>query len=716
MGWGLWKEHYELPTHGDDWIVEGQIASLPEYQHGRVRFEFIVHNMTSLSVPQQNPTVNKLRVSWYKMPLGTELLPGQRWRFVMRVFTPHSFINPGGFDYERWMFEKGIQGAGYVRGEASLLAPATGYFFTRLRMSIRNQIESLDTSTESKAIISALMIGDRSHLSDDVWQVFFRNGISHLIAISGLHITLVGGLMFLLALSFFYFFSRISSTRVAAFFSLGAIWFYAFCVGFSLPTQRATVMISVIFITTIFLRQPQLLFSYVLALASVLFMHPLAGFNNGFYFSFVAAAIILLAGRYLFVNRYFTTPYMRMRHYLIRFVLLQILLVISLTPFSALFFHAFSLLGLVVNLIAIPITTFILMPWILATWVFIFLIPPLGQISLNLLAYVMHILYQPLERLAMSDWALIQLTQPTIFLIICAVLGLIFVIVQPRPSFYILGGICFLPLFFAPSTAPAPGSAHITFLDVGQGLAIHIRTATRNLLYDVGPRYSRNFDASDIIIPYLHSYGITRLDRIIVSHRDTDHAGGLDGLLKDMEIESLMLNFPSSLTQEYEKTKCITGMRWVWDGVQFEIIHPDATYPISDKRRNNNSCVLLMSIGDERLLLSGDIEEDIEEQLLDRFDNLKASILQVPHHGSSSSSGLNWVKFVQPDYAVFSAGYNNPFSHPRPEIFDRYEDSERLITWQTGSAHFEMNAHTTVYRGGWRYKIKRYWHRDFDIY
>ena len=716
VGWGLWQEPYELSSHREDWTVEGRIASLPTYQGNRVRFVLAVDDM--ISVQGKPSTVKKLRISWYDFPAETRLIPGQRWRFFIRAFQPHSFINPGGFDYERWMMEEGIQGSGYVRGEASLLAPPRGYFFTRLRLFIRHQIDELDASVESKAIINALMTGDRSYLSDDIRQVLFRTGLSHLIAISGLHVTLIGGLIFFLSLALLNLlpFFRPSPRRLASCFALAVVWFYAFSVGFSIPTQRATLMLSILFVCNIFMHRSQLLFSYALALASVLLVHPLAGFGGGFYLSFAAVAVILLAGRYLFSRRSFLTPAAKVRHYFISLFLLQGVILLCLTPFSVFFFHAFSPLGFFVNLIAIPVTSFLLMPWILATWLFLFAFPKFGRASLDLLTDVVDMLYQPLGRLAAEDWALIQLAQPSLPLMLCVLIGIGIFILQPRPSFSLLGMLFFAPLFFPPSTAPPVGSVQVSFLDVGQGLAVHLRTAAHNLFYDVGPRYSSSFDASDITIPYLHSQGIKKLDRIIISHSDTDHSGGLRGLLQQTDVESLMLNFRRPFMNEYEKIKCTAGTQWQWDDILFQVLHPTADYLLNSKDRNNNSCVLLVSAGEKKLLLTGDIKKEVENQLLRRFGELKISVLQVPHHGSSSSSDLAWIKSLRPDYAVFSAGYGNTFSHPTQEVFNRYVDTERLVTWKTGYTRFEMNAHGTLYKGGRRYKAKRYWYKDIVLH
>ena len=710
MGWGLWHNQYELPWR--DMVVTGRIASLPQFTDNRVRFEFAVNTLAALHSPElERPSqVRKLRISWYGFPKDARILPGQKWRFKIRAFRPHSFINPNGFDYEGWMFQRGIQGNGYVRGEAALLESPRGYLFSRLRLTVRQKIDELNASSTAKSIITALMIGDRSHFTDETWQVLFRTGTSHLIAISGLHISLVGGLIFWLI---FLFLKRISLFQIpplaaSACITLFCIWIYAFSVGLSLPTQRAAIMLSIFLFSLIFMRRPDLLLSYVIALAAVLLGQPLSGFNGGFYLSFAAVAVVLLSSRHFF-NQYSEDAKGKFFHYCKQLILLQFILVLCLAPWTLLFFNAFSPLGLLINLAAIPLTSFILMPWILGTWLLLFSIPSLGQHSLQLLAEVMDLLSLLLRKAAALDWAIVHLPQPHLLLIILAVIGSAVWLFQPRPYFYFLGLLFFAPVFFSPSSAPSEGTVRITFLDVGQGLAVHLRTTHHNLLYDAGPRYSAGFDAgSDIIAPYLHSYGLTRLDRIIISHYDMDHRGGLEGLLQHIKADELMFNFKFSDGRKRKTIPCSAIQQWMWDGVSFQVLHPATDYV--GQNRNNKSCVILVTTGDNKLLLTGDIEMEVEKLLHNK--KLRVNILQVPHHGSASSSHPQWIESLDPDYAVFSAGYGNPFSHPATEVMERYINlgSIPLVSWQTGAIEFDMNAEKVVYTGGERLHNKRYWH------
>jgi len=706
VGWGLWHTQDRLVNA--EMLVVGQVTDLPKSSAERVRFDLVVDRVISSS-PSQSGRIKKLRITWYDSEVKVK--PGQTWRLKIKAFRPHSFLNPNGFDYEGWMMQKGIQGNAYVR-EGTLLEPAKGHLFSRLRLMVSNRIMALKVSQESRSIISALMIGDRNYLSDETWQLLFRTGISHLIAISGLHLTLVAGTIYLLAFFVFSRFSLLPPRQAAAWLTLFFGWFYALSVGFSLPTQRAALMMSCFLIAVIFVRRPNLLLSYVIALALVLAVQPLAGFSGGFYLSFAAVAIVLLAGRRLFSR---LEGKASVFHYAKQLIRLQLLLVLCLTPFSAFFFNAISILGLAVNLIAIPITSFILMPWILITWVLLFVFPSLGSWSLLFLGELIEYIYSFLAYLASYDWAIVYLARPKLLLIPLALVGAALWLLQPRLSFYLLGALFFAPIFFFPTQKIEEGNLRILFLDVGQGLAVHLQTANHNILFDAGPRYSVTFDAgSDIIAPYFHSYGLTKLDRIIISHNDKDHGGGLKGLLEHIKVNQLMLNFNplDNPVKEQERVSCLTGQSWQWDGVTFQVLHPAVDY--TSRKKNNRSCVILVTTGNNRLLLTGDIEKEVEKILVKLYD-MKVNILQVPHHGSSSSSHLKWVEETNPDYAIFSAGYRNPFSHPNMKVVQRYEKggSRSLISWQQGAIEFEMNDEEVVYRGNERARRKRYWHHNY---
>lgn len=704
VGWGLWQQQYQL-TNGN-LVVTGQVTGLPQLTAERVRFDLTVDRVLS-SDPPQSHRIRKLRISWYEPT--AEMIPGQEWRFAVRAFRPHSFLNPNGFDYEGWMMQKGIQGNAYVRGEAVLLAPPRGHWFARLRLTVRDKVMALEVSDEAKSIISALMIGDRSHLNDETWQLLFRAGISHLIAISGLHLTLVAGFVYMIAFFLLSCLLPFSPRVTAAWLTLLFGWLYALSVGLSLPTQRAALMLSVFLLAIVFTRRPNLLLSYVIALALVLTVQPLAGFNGGFYLSFAAVAIVLLAGRSLF-SHFEEGLVKKVLRYGGQLVGLQLLLVLCLAPFSAFFFNAVSILGLAINLIAIPVTSFILMPWILITWGLLFV--SLGSLSLSLLGELMEAIYLFLASVTAYDWALIYLARPSPWFILLALVGVSLWLFQPRPTFYLLGVLFFAPIFFAPLQSPPEGTVRAVFLDVGQGLAVHLQTARHNMLFDAGPRYSAAFDAgSDIIAPYFHSYGLSRLDRIIISHNDRDHGGGLMGLMRRIKVDQLMLNFNTATSKEQERIPCLADQAWQWDQVSFRVLHPSADY--TSRKRNNRSCIILVTTGNNRLLLTGDIEKEVEKMLIEKYD-MKVNILQVPHHGSSSSSHSDWVREVDPDYAIFSAGYRNPFSHPASTVVKRYEDggSLPLVSWRHGAMEFEMNAEEVIYKGGERQRRKRYWHHS----
>jgi competence protein ComEC len=243
--------------------------------------------------------------------------------------------------------------------------------------------------------------------------------------------------------------------------------------------------------------------------------------------------------------------------------------------------------------------------------------------------------------------------------------------VPSRPA----GVALMLPAFALVPPAPAPGEAWITTLDVGQGLAVVVRTATRTLLYDAGPAYGPEADSGGrVVVPLLRGAGIERLDMMVLSHEDTDHLGGALTVLETFEVRALASSLPPAHALNAlvpEAARCAAGARWDWDGVRFEFLHPPPGWEVA--RRNNQSCVLRVQTAGGSMLLTGDIERLAEGNLLGKA--LKADVLLVPHHGSRTSSSEAFIEAVAPRWAVVTAGYRNRFGHPTREVLARYEQA-----------------------------------------
>jgi len=242
--------------------------------------------------------------------------------------------------------------------------------------------------------------------------------------------------------------------------------------------------------------------------------------------------------------------------------------------------------------------------------------------------------------------------------------------------------------------SPAPGEAWITTLDVGQGLAVLVRTANRTLVYDAGPTYGTEADSGGrVVLPALRGEGIGRLDELVLSHEDADHIGGAQTLLESIEVDALVSSLPRAhplLGLAAHASPCAAGAAWDWDGVRFEMLSPPAA--AKAVRRNDLSCVLRVASAGGAILLTGDIERAAEGMLLETASSLRSNVLLVPHHGSRTSSTAAFIAAVAPQWGIVPAGYRNRFGHPNGEVVGRYAGAgvRLLRTDLDGAVHVRL--------------------------
>ncbi len=543
-----------------------------------------------------------------------------------------------------------------------------------------------------------------------------RTGTNHLIAISGLHIGFVALCGFtlgsLLGRPLNLMFYRVPSAWAGHGLALVLALAYSALAGFSLPTQRALVMVAAVQLALLGRRHVRPSDLLILALATVLLLDPLAGFDLGFWLSFAAVAVLLLA----FVGR---TPSRQPRPgaSLIRsqwVVFLGLLIPLVLLTQGA------TLLAPLANMLAIPLVTFAVVPWLLFAAALAGVWPGLSGLLLRLADWGLTALEFWLVTLDELAGEALQfqphLDWPGLVLASLAVLILLLPVGLPGRW---LGYPALALAFCLPGERPPP--LRLTFLDVGQGLAVVVQTPRHSLVYDTGPRYSDRMDAGGAIVaPYLRRRGVSELDAVVVSHGDNDHAGGLKGLLTAIPATRLWLGEPSRLDSgaslpeslaALEPRDCHENRSWRWDGVRFSLLF--AGQP-AEANSNNHSCVLLIEYAGQRLLLAGDIEREVEWRLIGRERVPEAlTLLQVPHHGSVSSSTPVWVERVRPEWAVVSAGYENHLGHPHPDVEARYREqgSELLHTGELGALEFWWDEDGVMSRRSYREYQKRYWYQ-----
>ena len=703
----VWALEQILPEaiEGKDVQLQGYIANIPSQKDRLWQFEFDIEQASlagkSIRIPR------RIRLNNY----GSEPVfhAGDKWRLTVRLKRPHGFMNPGGFDYEQWLFAQGIRATGYVRdrSEMRLLSQHRhDYPLQRLREAIHGRLQSILPEHPLLGVVAALTIGHRDDISQQQWQIFRQTGTNHLVAISGLHIGMVAGLVFFVVQWAWARLGRLplylAAPRAAALAALATAAFYAALAGWSLPTQRALIMVAVVMLAVVYKRHVLPSYGLALALLLVLVHDPLAVLSPGFWLSFGAVGLIFLGmqGRRNGVRWW--DQWFRV----------QWLVGLGLAPLLIFFFQQASLVSPVANLFAVPLVSLVVVPLLLIGVLVSGLSLLVGQGFIQLGALLLGYLTDLLAWLGQLDVATWNSTVPDNGLLLISIAAMLIILFGPLRSSRWLGLVCLLPLVFALPKRPLQGEVFFTLLDVGQGLAAVIQTARHTLVFDTGPRFSADFDTGQaVLIPFLRQQRLQAVDTLIVSHGDNDHIGGVASLLAGLPVHRVLSSAPQLLASGQGQA-CQAGQSWQWDGVIFTLLHPQQTS--AGGKENNQSCVLSVRSHYAAVLLPGDIEREAEQSLITRFGNdLRADILVAPHHGSKTSSTAEFISAVQPRYVLFPVGYRNRYHFPYPKVVARYTESAVLgyDTASQGAIQFQLTADNPALQPVFsRQQAGRYWH------
>jgi len=691
---------------GRDIGLTGVVAELPQPGERSVRVRFDVEAVrTPLTrVP------GHISLTWYEEPGRPlpDLRPGQRWQLTVRLRRPHGTANPHGFDSEVWLLERNLRAVGYVRAEpaALLLDPFVSrprYWIERVRQAARDRILGVLGTTPSAGILVALAIGDQPAIAPTQWTVFTRTGVNHLMSISGLHITMVSGLVFATVAWCWRrvpaLVTRLAAHSAAASAGLLAALLYALLSGFGVPAQRTVFMLAVVAIALVMGRATSVTTVLATALFAVVAMDPWAMQSAGFWLSFGAVALILYVG----------AGRLARPNWLIEWGRVQWAITLGLVPLLLVLFKQVSLVSPIANAVAIPVVSLGVVPLTLLG-----LVLPVDAL-LKLAAWIMDLCYWLLHALSTLPEAVWEQAAPPAWALPVTLIGIAWLL-APRgfPARW-LGTLALLPLVGVHAARPAPGTFWLDVLDVGQGLAAVVRTSDHALVYDTGPAFSSDADSgSRIVVPYLRGEGVARLDGLIVSHDDSDHSGGTASLLQAVPVGWVASSLPADsplLALAPKQVRCFAGQRWEWDGVRFEMLHPEwAGYNVAATRDNDRSCVLRVVAAGGSVLLTADIERSAEAQVLDRAPaQLAANVLLVPHHGSATSSSDGFVAQVHPQIAIVPVGYRNRFGHPAADVLARYAALGASVyrTDRDGAVLMRFEGDVSVQ--SWRALRRRYW-------
>jgi competence protein ComEC len=700
LGYASLRLSDQLPaaTERRQALIEGTVLAIPQPIERGVRFDFGVSRTLE---PTAEHIPKRLRLSWYDAAAAPKA--GEIWRFRVSLRRPHGMLNPGGFDYEQWLFAQGIRAVGYVRNSADnrrLASGAEQVLSPRVwRQAVYDGLSATLAGSPVAGLIKALTMGADDDITPEQWEVLRRTGTAHLIAISGSHIGLIAAFAFFLTQ---WICTRLGMLRwppprIAAMAGFIAALLYSALADFAIPTQRAIIMIGIAMGAVILQRPLNAPHVLATAMLAVVLYDPLAVLSPGFWLSFGAVALIAFA-----LSARTATP--RGWRALLK---INWATAFGLTPFLLLFFGQVSLMSPVANLLAVPVLGTVLIPVCLAGALLLPIFPAAGAWLLNLAEHLLGWTWMALEWLSAWPWAQWTRAEPPFWTIPPALLGAL-LLLAPRgiPARW-LGLVLLVPALASRTEHPARGDFRLVLLDVGQGLAAVVETRHRILIFDTGAKLGPRFDMGGAVIePYLRRRGIGSIDTLVVSHGDNDHIGGARSLLKLFPIATTYTSVPEKLAG-FPTVSCREDQRWAWDGVEFEMLGPVA----NSVKENDNSCVLRVQGRHGSALLTGDIERAAEGLLAGRYGGrLKSDILVVPHHGSNTSSTRGFLDAVSPRYALIPAGYLNRFGFPHPAVVKRYEEinATMLNTAEAGAIGVTVGDGLRPER--YRSEHRRYWH------
>ncbi|WP_058474751.1 DNA internalization-related competence protein ComEC/Rec2 [Legionella quateirensis] len=644
-----WTHQWMTAPHGmpdkavlPDAVIVGTVASIPVTSSDKTKFNFKIERLNN------HPAQGLIQLTWYnKAPI---VHAGQLWQLSVKLKKPRNFLNPGSSNYVRTLSARHIFWTGYIRsGGNQLINENSTVNWLQLRERLGAALTRRAPDERTAGILEALTLNVTTHINQEDWELFRRTGTTHLFGISGEHIALISGFVFLILR---WLWSRsvrccllAPAISIASIGGFGIALLYSFMAGFEPPVQRALIGCFFYTLCCLGVQRYTIWQVWRYALFGVLCLEPHAVFMQGFYFSFLAVVCLLLT----------------QQRWGLRGVkgnlALQLSCLIGLMPLTLYWYSYGSINGFIANLVAIPLVGFLIVPLALITlaissfsWSVLLMHP---------LSWLVSLLFKMLiwtEHLAGINilWSLNSIVS-----VLSIMAALLVWTVLPVKPFKYLAIIWFLIPFFPYKEVIKQGEAIIRVLDVGQGLAVSIHTRDHVLLYDTGDQWFQGSDLGKmVVLPYLTDLGIKKIDKIVISHPDKDHRGGLKSIEAEIKVDQLIVNTPQFYHRGFN---CHNYPEWKWNGVHFRFfpIH------INSKDTNNNSCILQVSNSISSILLTGDIEKTGEDYLVRTYgDQLASDVLIVPHHGSKTSSSYRFLLETAPKYAIASLGFDNRFHFP----------------------------------------------------
>ncbi|MDH0664498.1 DNA internalization-related competence protein ComEC/Rec2 [Pseudomonas sp. GD03858] len=643
--WACWSAQQALDDRlaqaleGRTVWLEGTVAGLPARTEQGVRFELVHGESRRGQLPQ------RLQLSWFA---GPQLRPGERWRLAVNLRRPHGLLNPHGPDREVTLLARRIGATGTVKAGERLETVAAGW-----RDAIRQRLMRGDSEGRSAALV-ALVLGDGSGLAREDWQTLQATGTVHLLVISGQHIGLLAGLVYGVVAGLARLGGwprRLPWLPWASGLAMLAALGYGALAGFGVPVQRACLMLAVVLLWRLRFRHLGAWTPLLLAALGVLLVEPLASLLPGFWLSFSAVAVLVLCFSAR-LGAWRPWQAWSRAQWVIAVGLLPVLLALGLP---------ISLSAPLANLLAVPWLSLGVLPLALLGTALL-PVPGLGEGLLWLAGLSLDGLFGALAQIAEFQPAWVPEPLPVwAWMLVC--LGAVLVLLPRGVPLRAPGAVMLLALWVPREQVPL-GEVEVWQLDVGQGLAVLLRTRHHTLLYDAGPARGASDLGESVVLPTLRKLGVRHLDLMLISHGHADHAGGAAAVGRGVPVARVLAGEVAGLA---DASLCASGERWQWDGVDFELWHWPA-----GASSNERSCVLRVQAKGERLLLAGDMEAGAERAWLATTDDPRVDWLQAPHHGSRTSSSEAFIQAMAPRGVMISRGRHNGFGHPHAQVIERY--------------------------------------------
>jgi competence protein ComEC len=724
---------------GRDARVMGVVANLPHRNESGLRFRLEVESAVLDGRSLHLPTL--VDVGWYggadsagpavwldtvgakgleaALPAASqnrmppEVRAGERWEFTLRLKAPHGSRNPFGFDYELWLWEQGVQATGYVRATARdpvphRMAQTWQHPVVLARQVVRERIVRQVPERQFAGMIAALVVGDQAVIDRVDWDVFRATGVAHLVSISGLHITMFAWGASALVGWLWRRSGRLCIALAAPSAALvgGVLLATAYAVfsGWGVPAQRTCLMLATVALLRLSGARWPWHVVWTLVCAVVVVCDPWALLQAGFWLSFVAVGVLFATD--LEAANPNNTRAGGIKHRFLSGVREQWVITVALTPLTLLLFGQVSMVGLVANAIAIPWITLVVTPLAMLG----VLVPALWDAAAGAISW----LHAYLQWLASWPWASITVAVPPLWAGAAGALGGCLLVMRWPWHMRVLGLPLLLPVLLWRAPLPPDGQFELLAADIGQGNAVLVRTTNHALLYDAGPRFSLESDAGHrVLVPLLQALH-TRLDMLVLSHRDLDHVGGAPAVLAMQPQAALLssIEADNDLQRLRPAKRCVAGQHWEWDGVQFDVLHPQLTDYDAPAKSNAMSCVLRISNGTQTALLVGDIEQPQEAALVAQGVDLASDFLLVPHHGSKTSSSAEFLDAVAPKIAVVQSGYRNRFGHPAPMVLARFDERHIQVVDSPHCGAYTWQSWQSQNGACFRSQSLRYWHHN----